>query len=70
MEVRPTPISQGLAYFQKLVIEFEIRRTSDLISLQSWCVNDLIPIRLLEARLQAIDDLGFEAPPGNGRFLS
>ena len=40
----------------------------DLISLQSWCVND--PIRLLEARLQAIDDFRFEAPPSNGRFLS
>ena len=36
--------------------------------LQSWCVND--PIRLLEARLQATDDFRFEAPPGNGRFLS
>jgi hypothetical protein len=44
----------------------------DLISitLQSWCVNDLIPIRLLEARLQAIDDLRFEAALSNGRFLS
>jgi len=25
---------------------------------------------LAEARLQATDDLGFEAPLGNGRFLS
>jgi hypothetical protein len=38
--------------------------------LQSWCVNDLIPIRLAEARLQATDDFRFEAPLGNGRFLS
>jgi hypothetical protein len=38
--------------------------------LQSWCVNDLIPIRLAETRLQATDDFCFEGPPGNGRFLS
>src|SRR4029453_7661413 len=38
--------------------------------LQSWCVNDLIPIWLAEARLQATDDFRFEAPLGNGSFLS
>jgi hypothetical protein len=38
--------------------------------LQSWCVNDLIPIRLAEARPQASDDLRFEAAHVIRRFLS
>jgi hypothetical protein len=36
--------------------------------LQSWCVDDLIPIR--EARLQAIDDFRFEAAHMIRRFVS